>query len=371
MTDIASVRAPASSSTPRVAGTIEKVATKAAGVTLRGLPLIPERVKRLMLGGRSITVDGNTLDTTLQVMLTAQRALGQDGLVGNDDIGAARARLELLAAGYKQLIPVASVTDLTVTGADGPIKARHYGTETPDAPLLVFFHGGGHAMGSIETHDDLCREICRSARVHVLSVDYRLAPEHKAPAGCDDAYAAYLWAREHAADLGADPSRVAVGGDSAGGNLSALVTLRARDDNAPLPALQLLIYPGTNADAQTRSLTLFSSGFFLTRRDIEWFKATHLEGTGIETTDPRVSPLYADDLSGLPPALVITAGFDPLRDEGRQYADALRAAGTSVDYREYGTVVHGFANFFTLGGDSATATADFISATRAHLTRVG
>ncbi len=371
MTDLASRAAPASSPSPRAGGAAEKIATKAAGVTLRGLPFIPESVKRLMLGGRSITVDGNTLDTTLHLMLTGQRALGLDGLVGNDDIATARARLELLAASYRQAVPVASVTDLTVTGADGPIKARHYGTDAPDAALLVFFHGGGHAMGSIETHDDLCREICRSARVHVLSVAYRLAPEHKAPAGCDDAYAAYLWAREHAAELGADPSRVAVGGDSAGGNLSALVTLRARDEKAPLPALQVLIYPGTNADAQTRSLTLFSNGFFLTRRDIEWFKATHLEGTGIETTDPRVSPLYAADLSGLSPALVITAGFDPLRDEGRQYADALRAAGTEADYREYGTVVHGFANFFALGGDSAIATADFISAMRAHLTRAG
>ena len=205
----------------------------------------------------------------------------------------------------------------------------------------------------------------------VVAVDYRLAPEHKAPAGCDDAYTAYLWALQNAAALGADPARVAVGGDSAGGNLSALVTQRARDDRAPLPALQVLIYPGTNAAAQTRSMTLFANGFFLTRRDIEWFKATHLDGTGIGADDARVSPMHADDLSGLSPALIITAGFDPLRDEGRQYADALRAAGTPVDYREYGTVVHGFANFFALGGDSATATADFISAIRAHLTRVG
>ncbi|MDG4664776.1 alpha/beta hydrolase [Mycobacterium sp. 236(2023)] len=351
--------------------TAEKVATKAAGVTLRGLPHIPESFKRLMLGGRSITVDGNTLDTTLQLMLAGQRALGLDGLVGDDDVVTARAQLELLAGTYKQHIPVASVADLTVPGGAGPRKARHYGTDVPDAPLLVFFHGGGHAMGSIETHDDLCREVCRSAQVHVLSVDYRLAPEHKAPAGADDAYAAYLWAVEHAAELGADASRIAVGGDSAGGNLTALVTQRARDENAPQPALQVLIYPGTNAAAQTRSMTLFSNGFFLTRHDIEWFKATHLDGTGIETTDPRVSPLLADDLSGLAPALVITAGFDPLRDEGKQYAEALRVAGTAVDYREYGTVVHGFANFFALGGDSATATADFISAIRAHLTRAG
>ncbi|MBB2991460.1 acetyl esterase [Mycolicibacterium iranicum] len=355
----------------RKATLAEKVANRVAGVTLRGLPHIPEPLKRLMLGRRTITLDGNTLDTTLQLMLAGQHALGLDGLVGGDDVVTAREQLETLAVSFKQHIPVSSVTDLTVTGGSGPIKARHYAPDAPDAALLVFFHGGGHAMGSIDTHDDLCREMCSQARIHVLSVDYRLAPEHKAPAGFEDAYASYLWALEHAAELGADPARVAVGGDSAGGNLTALVSLRARDEKVQLPALQLLIYPGIDADAQTRSLTLFANGFFLTRHDIDWFKATHLAGTGILTTDPRVSPLQHGDLSGLPPALLVTAGFDPLRDEGRQYAEALRAAGTPVDYREYGTVVHGFANFFPLGGDSATATADFISALRAHLTRGG
>jgi len=234
----------------------------------------------------------------------------------------------------------------------------------------VFYHGGGHVIGSLDTHDDLCREICRTGRVHVLSVDYRLAPEHKAPAGSEDAYSAYRWACEHAAELGADPQRVAVGGDSAGGNLAALVSLRARDEKAPLPALQLLLYPVTDYHGQTRSQTLFARGFFLTRHDRDWFSERFLGGAQVEETDPRVSPLLAD-LSGLPPALVVTAGFDPLRDEGRRYADALREAGVPVDYREYGSLVHAFANFFPLGGASATATADVISAMRAHLTRAG
>ncbi len=346
------------------------VANKVAGVTLRGLPYIPEPVKRTMLGRRSITLDGNTLDTTLHLMLTGQQALGLDGLVSDDDVVAARQQLELLSASFKKHIPVARVRDLAVDGAVGPLRARHYRTDAPAAPLLVFYHGGGHVIGSIETHDDLCREICRSGDVHVLSVDYRLAPEHKAPAGADDAFAAYLWALEHAAELGADPRRVAVGGDSAGGNLSAVVSLRARDEKAPAPALQLLFYPVTDHCAQTRSRTLFASGFFLTQRDMDWFTAQFLDDAPVERTDPRVSPLLAEDLSGLAPALVVTAGFDPLRDEGRQYADALRAAGTPVDYRQYGSLVHGFANFFPLGGASATATADTISAMRAHLTRV-
>ncbi len=347
------------------------VANKVTAVTLRGLPHIPDRIKRLLLGGRSITLDGNTLDTTLQLMLAGQQMLGLDGLVADDDHHAARVQLELLAGSFKKHIPVGAVTDLTVTGAVGPIQARHYRTDEPGAPLLVFYHGGGHVIGSIDTHDDLCREICREGRAHVLSVDYRLAPEHKAPAASEDAYAAYLWACEHAAELGADPRRIAVGGDSAGANLAAVVSLRARDEKAPQPALQLLLYPMTDMGGQTRSRTLFARGFFLTRSDIEWFNTRFVGGAQVDGADPRVSPLLADDRSGLAPALVVTAGFDPLRDEGRQYADAMRQAGVPVDYREYGSLVHGFVNFFPLGGGSAAATADVISAMRAHLTRAG
>lgn len=345
------------------------VANKVAGVTLRGLPHIPDRIKRLLLGGRSITIDGNTLDTTLHLMLTGQQLLGLDGLVADDDFVAARTHLELLSNSFKQHIPVASLTDISVAGGVGPRTARHYATDEPDAPLLVFFHGGGHVIGSIDTHDDLCREICRTGRVHVLSVDYRRAPEDKAPAGSDDAYAAYLWACDHAAELGADSHRVAVGGDSAGGNLATLVAIRARDHKAPQPALQLLLYPVTDYAGRTRSQTLFARGFFLTRRDMDWFTERFLGGADVDPADPRVSPLRADDLAGLSPALIVTAGFDPLRDEGRHYADAMRDAGTPVDYREYRSVVHAFANFFPLGGASAAATADFISAMRAHLVR--
>jgi acetyl esterase len=347
----------------------DAIVNAAAGVTLRGLPRIPDGVKRVLLGGHSVTIDGNTLDTTLQLMLRGQKMVGIDGLAAEDDVIASRARLEILAASFKQDIPVARVTNLSIPGPVGPIPARHYSPGADGAPLLVFYHGGGQVIGSLDTHDDLCRKICRDGGLHVLSVDYRLAPEHKAPAGADDAFAAFLWARDHAIDLGADPQRVAVGGDSAGGNLAALVAQRARNEGPGVPALQLLIYPVTNYRDETRSQTLFAAGYFLTKHDLGWFAKKYLDGSQLDASDPRVSPLLADDLTGVPPALVLTGGFDPLRDEGGQYADAMRAAGVAVDHRQFGSLVHGFANFFPLGGDSATATAEMISALRAHLAR--
>jgi acetyl esterase len=343
---------------------------KVGGASLRALPHVPQPVKRLLAGGRSVIVDGNTLDTTLQFMLFGQNAMGLGRLILDDDCPTARALLRMLTDGFKQDIPVASVTNLVIPSPDGAIPARHYRPIDGDrAPLLVFYHGGAMVVGDLETHDDLCRQICREGGLHVLSVDYRLAPEHKAPASVDDAFAAFNWALDHAAELGADAGRVAVGGDSAGGNLAALVSLRARDEGVRLPKVQLLFYPVTDWGAQTRSRTLFGDGFFLTRADIQFGVEKFLVGGPVDATDPRVSPLLADDLSGLPPALVLTAGFDPLRDEGRQYANALRAAGVTVDYREFGSLIHAFANFFPVGGASATAIAESISALRAHLAR--
>jgi acetyl esterase len=341
-----------------------------AGLAVRGLLRMPNGVKRVLLGGRSVTIDGNTLDTTLQLMLVGMTAAGLNALITSPDVIAARTQLRAGAASFKQNIPVAQVTKLSIPGPADPIPARHYRPVNGDgAPLLVFYHGGGQVIGDLETYDDLCRQICRQGGLHVLSVDYRLAPEHKAPAGSDDAYAAFRWALENAGELGADAGRVAVGGDSAGGNLAALVSLRARDAGTPLPALQLLFYPITNYSGETRSQTLFADGFYFTKQDIDWCRDKFLTGAQVDAADPRVSPLLADDFSGLPPALVLTAGFDPLRDEGRQYADAMREAGVTVDYREFGSLVHGFANFFPLGGGSATATAESISALRAHLAR--
>jgi len=348
-----------------------RVQNAATRVGVKVIPWVPTPVVRLLAGGRSVTIDGNTLDPTLQLMLSGQRTMGIQGLMLDYDVAASRRLMRETCLGFAGPQIHVGVSDVSIPGPAGPIPARHYHPPTADpAPLLVFFHGGGWTIGDLDSYDALCRLTCRDAGVHVLSVDYRLAPEHPAPAAVDDAYAAFRWAHEHAGDLGAIPGKVAVGGDSAGGNLSAVVSQLARDDGGPLPVLQWLIYPRTDFTARTRSLSLFAEGFLLTKLDMDWFEEKYLGGSGIEPTDPRMSPLLADSLSGLPPALVVTAGFDPLRDEGNQYAAALRDAGAPVDLRTAGSLTHGFANLFPLGGGSAVATTEMISALRAHLSRV-
>ena len=350
----------------------QAVLDKATDVTLGVIPRIPDRIKRLMLGGRTVTVDGNTLDTTLQFLLTAQRLAGVGGLVADHTsahaVAVSRARLATTADMFRADIDV-EVGELSIPGPASPITARRYTTSATDqAPLLVFFHGGGYVIGSLDTHDALCRLICRDGGVQVLSVDYRLAPEHKAPAAVEDGYAAYLWALEHASELGV--TRTAVGGDSAGGNLAAVVSQRARDNGVLIPALQVLLYPVTDWASDTRSQTLFADGYFLTKRDMDWFRHHYLDGADVDAFDPAASPLLADDLSGLPPALVYTAGFDPLRDQGNRYARAMVAAGVEVDLREEPSLIHAFANFFPLGGRSAAATSEMIAAMREHLAHV-
>jgi acetyl esterase len=338
------------------------------GIGLKVIPRVPPRLARLLLGGRTITIDGNTLDTALQFFLAAEHASGIHTLAVNGDPLATRAQMRqaYLALGGPGVH--VDVAELAVPGPAGAIPARHYRPpgEQP-APVLVFYHGGGCVFGDLDSYDALCRLIARDAGVHVLSIDYRLAPEHKAPAAVDDAVAAYRWAHEHAGELGALPGHVAVGGDSAGGHLSAVVCQQMRDAGGPPPVLQWLIYPVIDWDAETRSKTLFGEGFLLTKRDMEWFRDQYLEGCGIQRTDPRINPLAAEDLSGLPPALLVTAGFDPLRDEGEQYGAAMRAAGVTVDQRRMGSLTHGFVNANALGGGSARAIAEMISALRAHL----
>lgn len=337
------------------------------------IPRLPDGVKRLLSGGRAVTIDGNTLDPSLQVLLAAQHATGIESLVVRDDPIATRAsNSELTRTLDEPDVHVAEIRPVSIPGPAGTIGARHYRPPAggEPAPLLVFFHGGGYVFGDLDTHDAACRLICRDAGVHVLAIDYRLAPEHKAPAAADDCYAAYRWAREHATALGADARRVAVGGDSAGGALAAVVTMLARDAGDPLPALQWLIYPVTDMRGGTRSRSLLGDGFLLTKHDMDWFRDEYVDGSECDVTDPRVSPLLAEDFSGLSPALVITGGFDPLRDEGDQYVAKLREAGVPVDHRQMPSMIHAFLNLNVLGGGVARANAEMISALRAHLARV-
>jgi acetyl esterase len=333
------------------------------------VPWIPPWLKSLLVGGKRVSVDGNTLDRTLQLMLAAQRLTRTGGLSAADDVEVARALMRSSHSVMARDVAV-PVSDFTIPGPDGPLRTRHYRPPLEEAaPLLVYFHGGGFVVGDIESHDGLCRMICKDAAIHVLSVDYRLAPEHEAPAAVDDCVAAYRWALGHAAELGADPSRIGVGGDSAGGTLAALVALRSRDEGIPQPALQVLLYPALDLSAETASRTLFSEGFFLTKRDSDWMIGLYLDDAGVAPDDARVSPLKASDLSGLAPALVLTAGFDPLRDEGNAYAAALRSAGVVVDHRQFDALTHGFASVAPFGGGSADAIVATISAIRAHLSR--
>jgi len=240
---------------------------------------------------------------------------------------------------------IGMVRDLTADGPLGPIPLRVYRpagvpASTPLA-VLVFFHGGGWVIGDLETHDVLCRQLTAGSGVSVVSVDYRLAPEHKFPAAVDDAWAATRWVVAHAGELAVDASRLAVGGDSAGGNLAAVVALLARDKGAPAIAVQVLIYPVTDLVGETRSYRDFAEGYLLTREGMRWFIAHYLTAEA-EAADWRASPIRAQSLAGLPAALIVTAGFDPLRDEGEAYAERLRDAGVRVDSVCYGGMIHGF-----------------------------
>lgn len=251
--------------------------------------------------------------------------------------------------------PVGRVEDRRIPGPAGEIPVRIY---TPEGsgpfPLIAFFHGGGFVLCSLETHDELCRAMCRDAGAVVVSVDYRLAPEAKYPAAADDCYAATAWCAAHAAELGADAARLVVAGDSAGGNLAAVTALRARDLGAPRIRHQVLIYPATHCDFDTPSYRENAQGYFLTADAMRWFWAHYLENPA-QASEPYACPAHAADLKGLPPATVITAEYDPLRDEGEDYAAQLRAAGVPVVLKRYDGMIHGFVSMGDVFDDARAA----------------
>ncbi len=238
--------------------------------------------------------------------------------------------------------PVGAVTSRSIPGPLDDIPIRVYAPEgTGPFPALAYFHGGGWVVGDLEMVDSACTILSNRAEAVVVSVDYRLAPEHKFPAPVTDCYAATQWVSDHAADLDVDPHRIAVGGDSAGGNLAAVVSAMARDSSTPDIAFQLLFYPVTNMDYETGSYRENGADYFLTTDMMRWFWGHYLESEDMGR-DVRVSPLLMEDASGLPPAYVVTAEFDPLRDEGEAYAEVLREAGNEVAAKRYDGRIHGF-----------------------------
>lgn len=267
------------------------------------------------------------------------------------------ASLRTLRPGPDGPHPIGSSSDITLPGPGGELPARVYrpAAEMP-LPTVVFFHGGGFVSCDLDTHDEQCRLICAAVGAVVLSIDYRLAPEHPFPAAVEDCVTATRWAREQVATLGGDPARIAVAGDNAGGNLAAIAALVCRKDDPPLAA-QLLIYPITDLGRDFPSMHENATGFLLTLEDLRWFTGHYLVDA-TQAADPLASPLRAGDLSGLPPALVVTAQYDPVRDQGIAYADALRDAGVPVIHRSYDGFIHGFFGMGLLSPAVAAAAAE-------------
>jgi acetyl esterase len=252
---------------------------------------------------------------------------------------------------------VAEVRELVVPGPVGPLSLRLYrplGSQAASRlPVLVYYHGGGWVIGDLDTHDTLCRQLANGAGCAVVSVDYRLAPEHRFPAAVDDSVAALQWVHANAASLSLDATRIAVGGDSAGGNLAAVVTLLARDSGGPAVAFQLLIYPATDQRRTAPSHQRNGQGYLLTRETIDYFHDHYLDAA--QDADWRASPLLHEDLKGLPPAFVLTAGYDPLRDEGLQYAQRLAEAGNQSSLVCFERQIHGFVLMGKVLDEAGTA----------------
>ncbi|HET6817511.1 MAG TPA: alpha/beta hydrolase [Mycobacteriales bacterium] len=311
------------------------------------------------------------LDPDIQALLAAMASLNAPPLSqGTPD--AARAGFRFMTVDMRQeqhVIPVKETEDLRIPTSHGDIAARIYRPEHEGPlPTVVFAHGGGFVIGDIETHDNQARSVCRGADAVVVSIDYRLAPEAPWPAAIHDTYDAVRWAAEHIDDLGGDAARLAVAGDSAGGNISAVVAQLCRD-NGPALSAQLLIYPAVDMDPEGpyQSRVDNAEGYFLTADDMQWF-LQHYVGDAPEHGDPTMSPLRGR-LEGLPPAVVATAEFDPLRDEGNAYAAALQAAGVEVDAKTYDGMVHGFFDMGVLAAGAQAATDDAIARFRKLLWR--
>ena len=322
------------------------LAERAERAVIRTLLALPRPLRR-RLAGAPLRRDGLELDLDTQLLL---RLSERDPEPPLRTLTPEQARAQLRSSAGRVIaapLPMAEVRGLTVAGAADPLAARLYVPAEASGGLVVYFHGGGWVVGDLDTHDSVCRALARSSGARVLSVDYRLAPEHPFPAGVDDALASFRDAVARAAELGADPAKVAVAGDSAGAHLATVTARLAASDPHP-PAFQLLIYPVTDCVHVAASRTQFAEGFLLTKENMDWYEDNFIGAA--DRADPRISPLLAESLAGLAPAMVVTAGFDPLRDEGEAYAARLRADGVPTMLRRHPGYVHGFTHI--LVGDA-------------------
>jgi acetyl esterase len=348
----------------------EKLRVQVLRWAFRVLFGLPRPLKRL-LAGRPISMDEQVLDLDLQLLGRVDRLLssGDGGTVDRATLAEQRRQADVAAdLMADNLLEHIETRDLEVPGETGPLHARLY--VPPAVPetqsLVVFFHGGGFVMGSVASTDPLCRLLAAQSGVRVLSVDYRLAPEHPYPAALEDAIAAFRAVRADAAAFGADPDLVAVGGDSAGGNLALVVAHQHAVLGDPVPAFVLVLYPVTDVERTGGSRELFATGFGLTADLLRDLERMYLPD-GVPTHDTRGAILRATDLSGMPPVYLATAGFDPLRDEGEELAARLRDAGVPVVARRFPGLVHGYASFTALSAAARDATLDAASALRAGL----
>jgi acetyl esterase len=338
---------------------------RARATLIRGLFALPKPARRL-LAGPPVRIDGQELTLDAQLMIRLKNLSGSD--VFTDPVEKARARYDQLPRlfGYESPVPVAA-REITIPAEHGGIPATLYTPADVPEPsgLLVYFHGGGFSVGSRRSHDPVARYLASHAGVRVLSVEYRRAPEHRFPAAVNDAIAAFEYAHRHASELGADPDRIAVGGDSAGGNLAAVTAQQAVRRGGAVPAFQLLMYPPTDLSTRRPSRDLFARGSTFTDQNLEWALANYIPPE-TDRSDPRLSPLHGD-VTGLPPAYIASAGFDPIRDDGEAYADKLRAGGIPVALTRQADLPHAYLNFVGIGGRFAEAASEAAGALRLGL----